>query len=71
MQKTTDIKQHKMNNLRPLFGISIAILFIIIGINLISKEDKFTVIVGYANIILFSVLIILAIIKLLSKRNKT
>ena len=35
----------------PLFGIIIAILFIILGINLISKEDEFTVIVGYATII--------------------
>jgi hypothetical protein len=60
-----------MNNFKPLFGISIAILFIIIGTNLITKEDKFTVVVGYANIIFFSGLIILAIIKLLSKRNKT
>jgi FtsH-binding integral membrane protein len=55
----------------PLFGICIAILFIILGINLISKDDKFTVIVGYANIIVFSVLIIYAFIKLLSNRNKT
>ena len=60
-----------MNNLKPLFGISIAILFIILGTHLIEKEDKFTVFAGYANIIFFSGLIILAVIKLLSKRNKT
>jgi len=58
-----------MKNL-PLFGIGIAILFIILGINLISKEDEFTVIVGYANIVFFSGLIIFAFIKLLSNRNK-
>ncbi|GEC78325.1 hypothetical protein [Flavobacterium aquatile] len=55
----------------PLFGIFIAVVFIILGINLISKEDEFTVIVGYATIIFFSGLIIFAIIKLLSNRNKT
>jgi FtsH-binding integral membrane protein len=55
----------------PLFEICIAVVFIILGINLISKEDKFTVIVGYATIIFFSGLIIFAIIKLLSNRNKT
>lgn len=60
-----------MNNLKPLFGISIAILFIILGINLIAKEDKISIIVGYANIIFFSGLIVFTIIKLLSKRNKT
>ncbi len=54
----------------PLLGIGIAILFIILGINLISKEDEFTVIVGYANIVFFSGLIIFAFIKLLSNRNK-
>ena len=58
-----------MKNL-PLFGISIALLFIFLGINLIQKEDEFTVIVGYTNIIFFSGLIIFAFIKLLSNRNK-
>lgn len=55
----------------PLFGIGIAVLFIILGINLIAKEDEFTVIVGYATIVFFSGLIIFAFIKLLSNRNKT
>jgi hypothetical protein len=55
----------------PLFGIIIALLFIILGINLISKEDEFTVIVGYATIIFNSGLLIFAFIKLLSNRNKT
>ena len=55
----------------PLFGICIALVFIFLGINLISKEDEFTVIVGYTTIIFFSGLIIFAIIKLLSNRHKT
>jgi FtsH-binding integral membrane protein len=59
-----------MKNL-PLLGIGIAILFIILGINLITKEDRFTVIVGFANIVFFSGLIIYALIKILSNRNKT
>jgi FtsH-binding integral membrane protein len=59
-----------MKNL-PLLGIGIAILFIILGINLITKEDGFTVIVGFANIVFFSGLIIYALIKILSNRNKT
>ncbi len=54
----------------PLFGISIAILFIFLGINLIQRENTFTVFVGYANIIVFSGLIIFALYKKLSKRNK-
>ncbi len=60
-----------MNNLKPLFGISVAILFIILGTHLITKQDKFSVIAGYANIIFFSGLIVITIVKLLSKRNKT
>jgi hypothetical protein len=54
----------------PLFGISIAILFIFLGINLIQKEGTFIVVVGYANIIVFSALIIFALYKQLSNRNK-
>mgnify|MGYP000744848132 CR=1 FL=1 len=53
-----------------LLGISIALLFIVLGINLISREDKLTVIIGYANIIFFSSLIIFKFIKLTSYRNK-
>jgi hypothetical protein len=54
----------------PLFGVGIALLFIILGINLISRDDKFAVIVGYVCIIFNSGLIIFTLIKLLSNRNK-
>jgi hypothetical protein len=54
----------------PLFGISIAILFIFLGIQLIQREDTFTVVVGYANIFFFAGLIIFALYKQLSNRNK-
>lgn len=57
-----------MKNL-PLLGIIIAVFFIFLGINLIQKEDPFTVIVGYANIIVFSGLIIFTLYKLLSNKN--
>jgi hypothetical protein len=53
-----------------LFGISIAILFIFLGIQLIQREDTFTVVVGYANIIFFAGLIIFALYKQLSNRNR-
>ena len=58
-----------MNNLKPLFGISIAILFIILGTRLIEKEDKFTVIVGYANIIFWSFMILFTFYKLATKKQ--
>lgn len=57
-----------MKNL-PLLGIVIAVFFIFLGINLIQKEDTFIVIVGYANIIVFSGLIIFTLYKLLSNKN--
>ena len=58
-----------MNNFKPLFGISIAILFIILGTHLIEKEDKFTVIVGYANIIFWSAMILFTLYKLATKKQ--
>ena len=58
-----------MNNLKPLFGISIAILFIILGTHLIEKEDKFTVIVGYANITFWSAMILFTFYKLVTKKQ--
>jgi len=53
----------------PLLGIAIAILFIILGVYLISKDDRLAVIVGYANIVFFSGLLIFTLIKLLSKKK--
>jgi len=57
-----------MKNL-PLLGIVIAVFFIFLGINLIQKEDTFIIIVGYANIIVFSGLIIFTLYKLLSNKK--
>lgn len=54
----------------PLFGIVIAVFFIYLGVQLIAKEDEFTVIVGYINIIFFSGLLLLVLYKLLFKNNK-
>ncbi|MEC4005051.1 hypothetical protein OX283_010310 [Flavobacterium sp. SUN052] len=55
----------------PLLGIAIAILFIMLGVYLTSKENQLAVIIGYANIVFFSGLIIFAILKLLSNRTRT
>lgn len=59
-----------MNNLKPLMGIAIAILFIFLGASLINKPDMFRVIIGYACIVFFSGVVGIAVIKLLSKKNK-
>jgi hypothetical protein len=48
-------------------GIGIALFFIGLGIYLIQKEDQNAVVVGYANIIFFSGIIIYAVIKMLKK----
>lgn len=64
------MKKIKMKKF-PFFGIAVAILFIILGTNLITRQDQFSVVIGYVTIVFFSGLIILAVIKLLSKRNKT
>ncbi|RKS02916.1 hypothetical protein C8C84_2649 [Flavobacterium sp. 102] len=49
-------------------GIGIAILFVLLGLYLIQKEDKTAIIVGYANVIFFSGIILLAVIKLFKKQ---
>jgi len=63
--------KHKENLKKlPLLGIVIAVLFIYLGVQLTAKEDEFTVIVGYINIIFFSGLLLLVLNKLLFKNNK-
>jgi hypothetical protein len=52
-------------------GIGIALFFVGLGIYLIQKEDHNAIIIGYANIILFSGIIIYSVIKMLKrKKNK-
>ncbi len=50
-------------------GIGIALFFVGLGIYLIQKEDQNAVIIGYANIIFFSGIVIYSVIQML-KRNK-
>lgn len=58
-----------MNNFKPLFGIGIALLFIILGFYLIEKESELAIVAGYANIIFWSGLILLSIYKLITKKK--
>lgn len=55
----------------PVFSIVIAVLFIVLGSNLITKQDALSVAVGYACILFFSGLILFTTIRLLSRRNKS
>jgi hypothetical protein len=57
-----------MNNFKPLLSISISILFVMLGIYLIQKEDQNAVIIGYANIIFFGFLILLSVLQLFKKK---
>ena len=59
-----------MNNLKPLMGIAIALLFILLAASLIKKEDDLSVVAGYACLVFFSGVIALSVIKLLSKKSK-
>ncbi len=58
-----------MKNFKPLFGIGIAIIFIVIRFKLIAKGDQLSVIIGYANIIFWSCIILFATYKILIKRK--
>lgn len=58
-----------MKNFKPIFGIAIALIFIVIGFNLIAKEDQLSVIIGYANVIFWSGIILFAGYKTLIKKK--
>lgn len=57
------------NNFKPLFGIGIALLFILLGFYLIEKEDQFAIIVGYVNIVFWSGMILFALYKFITKKK--
>ncbi len=58
-----------MKNFKPIFGIAIALIFIVIGFNLIEKGDQLSVIIGYTNVIFWSCLILFAAYKTLIKKK--
>ncbi len=57
-----------------LFSLGIALLFIALGCYLIKKDDNISVTIGYANIIFFSIILLLSFAKLfqqlISKKSK-
>ncbi len=57
-----------MNTFKPIFGIAIAIIFIIIGFYLIGLGDQLSVIIGYANVIFWSCLLLFVAYKILLKK---
>lgn len=57
-----------MNTIKHLMGIGIALFFVGLGIYLIQKEDQNAIIVGYANIIFFSGIIMYSVIKMLKNK---
>lgn len=58
-----------MKKFKPIFGIAIALIFIVIGFNLIAKEDQLSVIIGYLNVIFWSGIILFAAYKTLIKKK--
>lgn len=58
-----------MKNFKPLLGIGIALIFIVIGFYLIEKQDQLSVIIGYANIIFWSFIILFTAYKILLKKQ--
>lgn len=57
------------NSFKPLLGIAIALLFIVLGFYLIEKESQLAIVVGYINIIFWSGLILLSLYKLITKKK--
>lgn len=57
------------NNLRPLSGIGIALIFVVLGFYLTQRESQLAVVVGYINIVFWSGLILLSLYKLITKKK--
>jgi FtsH-binding integral membrane protein len=57
-----------MKNVKPFLGIGLALIFIFMGVFLIGKDEKLVQIIGYANILFFSGLILFSFYKLISKK---
>jgi len=57
------------NTFKPLFGIGLALLFVLLGFYLIEKDSQLAIIVGYVNIVFWSGLILLALYKFITKKK--
>ncbi|WP_035758624.1 hypothetical protein [Flavobacterium tegetincola] len=58
-----------MNNFKPLFGILLAIGFLVLGIYLIQQDEEYKVIVGYSTIAFWSIVLIFAIYKKITTKK--
>ena len=58
-----------MNNFKPLFGILLAIGFLVLGIYLIQQDEEYQVIVGYSTITFWSIVLIFAIYKKITTKK--
>lgn len=56
-------------NLNTIFAFAGPISFIIMGVNLIMKEDNIAVVIGYVNIGFWSALILYKLYKLATKKQ--
>ena len=58
-----------MKNYKPLFGLGIALLFVVIGYYLTLKGDQTSQIIGYANMVFWSIFIVFVTYKLTTKEK--
>ena len=58
-----------MKNYKPLFGLGIALLFVVIGYYLSLKGDETSQMIGYANMIFWSIFIVFVTYKLTTKEK--
>ena len=58
-----------MKNYKPLFGLGIALLFVVIGYYLTSQEDQISQMIGYTNIVFWSIFILFVTYKLTTKQK--
>lgn len=57
-----------MTKIKPIFGFVAPVIFIMIGFYLIELGDQLSVIIGYANVIFWSCLLLFAAYKILLKK---
>lgn len=59
-----------MNNFKPLFGIIIAIGFLVMSFYLIQQKDQLAIIIGYIGIFWWGSLLLFALYKKITNKNK-
>ena len=58
-----------MKKTSPIFSFILPLIFLFVGFTLISKENQFSIVVGYINIVFWLGLLLFNLYKLITKKK--